>query len=189
MTGHVAQGLTVDHAFVLAGAGPRPRVGLHRAQSRPREQPALRSPADTDTARAEYAPTGDRDANPIERLVIGLETSSASTLAIDSGQTDPLADARHDLAQAAARRRGAERARGSWLPGRRRQLEQLRRAEAAAATRVEDLSRQQDEFRQAARPFVTERDLDAASARTSDRLAEIRLQRELNRERGRGLER
>ena len=188
MTIHVAQGLTVDHAFVLA----RPRLDReagYTALSRGRESNQLYAAPDTDTARAEYAPTGDRDSNPIERLVIGLETSSASTLAIDSGHTDPLADARHDLAQAAAHRRAAEGARGSWLPGRRRQLEQLRRAEAAAATRVEDLSRQQDEFRHGARPFVTERDLDAASARTGDRLAEIRLQRELSREFGRGLER
>ena len=190
MTIHVAQGLTVDHAFVLARPGLDREAG-YTALSRGRESNQLYAARDTeiDTARAEYAPTGERDADPIERLVMGLETSSASTLAIDSGEVDPLAGARHDLAQAAARRRGAERSRGSWLPSRRRQLEQLRRAEAAAATRVEDLSRQQDELRHGARPFVTDRDLDAASVRSGDRLAEIRLQRELNRERGRGLER
>ncbi len=188
MTIHVAQGLTVDHAFVLAGPGLDREAG-YTALSRGRESNQLYAARDTDTARAEYAPTGERGSDPIERLVIGLEKSSASTLAIDSGHADRLADARHDLAQAAARRRGAEGSRGSWLPGRRRQLEHLRRAEAAAATRVEDLSRQQDELRHGDRPFVTERDLDAASARPGDRLAEIRLQRELNRELGRGLER
>ena len=76
MTGHVAQGLTVDHAFVLAGPGID-REGGYIALSRGRESNQLYAARDTDTARAEYAPTGERDADPIERLVIGLETSSA----------------------------------------------------------------------------------------------------------------
>ncbi len=92
---------------------------------------------------------------------------------------------------AADRRRAAESSRGRWLPGRRRQLDQLRRAEALAAGRVEDLRREEHERRHAAQAFVTEGELDARLAKTVDRFKERRVERELDRGRdlGRGLER
>ena len=74
ITGHVAQGLTVDHAFVLAGAGPRPRVG-YTALSRGRETNHLYVAADPDTARVEYAPTDPHKHDPIARLTAQLQTS------------------------------------------------------------------------------------------------------------------
>ena len=108
---------------------------------------------------------------------------------LDSG--DPVADAGYVHVQAVARRRAAEASRGRWLPDRRRELDLLRRAEALAAGRVEELRREEHERRHAAQAFVTEDELDARLAKALDRFKERRVERELDRGRdlGRGLER
>jgi conjugative relaxase-like TrwC/TraI family protein len=193
MTVHVAQGLTVDHAFVLAGPGLNRELG-YTALSRGRYTNRLYTARDRGTSRTEYAPADpDRD-DPIARLAAQLGTSSAMTLAIDSGSAErdedySVAEATRLHAEATQRRRAAEGSRGRWLPGRRRELVELRRAEVLAERRVEDLRRQQAERGHAARPFATEHDLGERAAQMRDQLAERRLQRELSRERGRGLER
>jgi len=193
MTVHVAQGLTVDHAFVLAGPGLNRELG-YTALSRGRHTNRLYAARDPDTSRAEYAPADSPRDDPIARLIAQLGTSSAMTLAIDAGRgeherNDSVAEATRLRAEATERRRAAEASHMRWLPGRRNQLAELRRAEALAAGRVDDLRRQQAERGHAARPFVTEHDLGDRAAQMRDQLAERRLQRERSRERGRGLER
>lgn len=192
MTIHVAQGLTVDQAFVLAGAGLNQELG-YTALSRGRHSNRLYAAREPDTSRVEYAPADAHRIDPIARLATALGTSSATTLAIDAGHEptahDRLAKAQHENAQAAARRRAAEAARGGWLPGRRRELAQLRDAEALAAHRVERVRREQLELAHGARPFATDREHDASFARTADLILERRLQRENRRDAGRGLER
>jgi hypothetical protein len=195
ITVHVAQGLTVDHAFVLAGDGLN-RELAYTALSRGRHSNHLYLARDHDSYREEFAPADPHRGDPLARLTAALATSSATALAIDHGGTTPelrladrLAAAKHAHAQAVARRQALEATRALWLPSRRRQLEQLRRAEAVAARRVHDLRRQQLELRHGARPFVMERALDARFAKTADLVVERRLQREHVRELGRGLER
>ena len=158
MTVHVAQGLTVDHAFVLAGPGLNRELG-YTALSRGRHTNRLYAARDPETARLEYAPTDPYRDDPIARLTAQLATSSATTLAIDIGSDrepdDGLAETTHRHAQAAAQRRAAENTRGRWLPRRRRELLHLRHAEDLAAHRLEDLRRQQAERSHGQRPFVT----------------------------------
>ena len=56
---HVAQGLTVDHAFVLAGPGLNRESG-YTALSRGRHTNRLYAARDPDTTRAEFAPVDPR---------------------------------------------------------------------------------------------------------------------------------
>ena len=111
MTVHVAQGLTVDHAFVLAGPGLNRELG-YTALSRGRHTNRLYAARDPDTTRLEYAPTDPHPDDPITRLTAQLTSSSATTLAIDTHSErepgDSLAEATHRHAQAAAQRRAAE---------------------------------------------------------------------------------
>lgn len=86
-------------------------------------------------------------------------------------------------ALAVERRRAAEV--NGWRPGRCRELEGRRVAEAGAAGRVADLQREQQERSHGDRPFVTDRELKLDAAR----IAERRLEREQRRDLGRGLER
>jgi hypothetical protein len=184
--------LTVDHAFVLAGPGLNRELG-YTALSRGRETNQLYAARDPDVARVEYAPIDPHRTDTIARLAAQLATSSETTLAIDTGgpvtADGTAAAAERAHRQAVAQRRAAEASRGRWLPHRRRELEQLRQAEAELVRRVETLRRQQAEQSHGARPFVEDRD-DHTSYREMARLiAERRLQRELGQERGRGLER
>jgi conjugative relaxase-like TrwC/TraI family protein len=185
MTVHVAQGLTVDHAFVLASGLDR-ETG-YTAMSRGRDTNRLYVARHHDSPRVEYAPREPHHEEPIARLARQLVTSSATELAIDTGQSD-LATAQREHALAVERRREREATR-RWLPGRRRELEGLRVAEGVAARRVADLQRERQERSHGDRPFVTERQLEVDAARIAERVAERRLEREQRRNLGRGLER
>ena len=191
MTVHVAQGLTVDHAFVLAGPGLNRELG-YTALSRGRETNQLYAARDVETPRVEYAPADPHRTDPIARLAAQLATSSETTLAIDAG--DPaasgvLAAAEREHGQVVDRRVAAEASRSRWLPHRRRELEHLRQAETQLARRVETLHREQTEQDHGARPFVEDRDDHTQYREMARRIAERRLRRELGQERGRGLER
>lgn len=195
ITAHVAQGLTVDHAFVLASDGLN-RESAYTALSRGRHTNHLYLARDHDSSREEFAPADPHRSDPLARLTAALRSSSAASLAIDAGREPPdhtgadrLAEAQRTHAQVVARRRALEATRTRWLPGRRRQLDELRRTETAAAHRVDDLRRQQLELHHGARPVVTERELDARLAASTERYVERRLQRERVRELGHGLER
>jgi conjugative relaxase-like TrwC/TraI family protein len=191
MTVHVAQGLTVDHAFVLAGPGLNRELG-YTALSRGRKTNHLYAARDPDAPRLEYATVDPHRTDPIARLAAQLATSSETTLAIDTG--DPAASgvlvaAEREHGQVVDRRVAAEASRSRWLPHRRRELEHLRQAETQLARRVESLRRQQTEQDHGARPFVKDRDDHAQYREMARRIAERRLRRELGQERGRGLER
>ena len=196
MTVHVAQGLTVGHAFVLAGPGLDRELG-YTALSRGRESNHLYAARDPNTARVEYAPTDPYKTDPIARLAAQLQTSSAGTLAIDVGEESRagalLADARREHRLVVAELRAAEDGHGRWLPHRRRELAHLRHTETQLAHRAETLQREEAEQLHGGRPFVDDRD-DYSRDRDMARLiAERRLERELGRgaeiTRGRGLER
>lgn len=192
MTVHVAQGLTVDHCFLLVGPGLNRELG-YTALSRGRETNQLYVARDVETPRVEYAPADPHRIEPIARLAAQLATTSETTLAIDTG--DPatanglLAAVERDHRQAVAQRRTVEASRGRWLPHRRRELEQLRHTETQLVRRVEILRRQQTEQNHGARPFLEDRDDHTQYREMARLIAERRLQRELGQERGRGLER
>jgi hypothetical protein len=191
MTVHVAQGLTVDHAFVLAGPGLDRELG-YTAMSRGRESNHLYLAREPETARVEYAPTDPYRVDPIARLIAQLATSSETTLAIDTGRptTDrALDDVEREHREVVAQRLAAETSRGRWLPYRRRELEALRRTEAQIGRRVESLRRQRAEQRHGDQPFIEDR-VDYSQSREMDRrIAERRLDRGQARDFGRGLER
>ena len=192
MTVHVAQGLTVDHAFVLAGPGLNRELG-YTALSRGRETNQLYAARGAETARVEYAPTDPYRIDPIARLAAQLATSSETTLAIDTG--DPATSER------AARRRGTRAPRGRRSATRRgglaRPLAPLPPPRARAPSPRRDPTRTPrrdpappaDRARHGERPFVEDRDDHSQSREMDRRIAERRLQRELGRELGRGLER
>jgi hypothetical protein len=181
ITGHVAQGLTVDRAFVLADAGMS-REWAYVALSRGRESNRLYLSAIQDEMRSEFAPTDPAPPDPIARLVTSLRGSSAQVLAIDTGR--PSAErmlqlhARVFAAEAERRRRESSR---SWGLGVRR----ARREEARARQELNQAQRLEGERRHGERPFVTERELEAeAHERARDG-----VERAAERERTRGLER
>ena len=93
ITGHVAQGLTVDHSLVLASGG----IGnewAYVALSRGRESNRLYVAEREDDARAEFAPVDRAGVGALERLRRSLESSQAQVLAIDSGTPRPRVRAR-----------------------------------------------------------------------------------------------
>jgi len=85
ITGHVAQGMTVERAFVL-GSPEMYREWGYTAMSRGRHENRLYVVAPDDLERQEVAP---RDRNLLtarDSLVRGLSTSCAHTIALDTGQ-------------------------------------------------------------------------------------------------------
>ena len=85
ITGHVAQGLTVDHSLVLASGGMSSEWA-YVALSRGRQTNRLYVAEREDDARAEFAPVEERTAGAVERLTRALQSSDAQVLAIDSGR-------------------------------------------------------------------------------------------------------
>ncbi|MBE2316565.1 relaxase domain-containing protein [Solirubrobacter sp. CPCC 204708] len=184
MTGHVAQGATVDHCFVLASEGMS-REWAYVALSRGRKSNRLYVAAQPDDARAEFAPVSPEPRDPVERLVAALSDSEAPVLAIDSRRTESseVRVAAQREAEALARERVALQRRGRlWLPGRRRDLDDALAREAAAKERAEAARRREAEAWHGARRFVSEQDLEAQLARQLDRVAECANERVLQRE-------
>ena len=188
MTVHVAQGLTVDHAFVLAGPGLDRELG-YTALSRGRETNHLYAARDAETARVEYAPTDPHRSDPIARLAAQL-ADELGRHARDRHRAEPTSGARcsptreREHRQVVAERRAAETSRGRWLPHRRaRARSSSATTETQLARRVETLRRQQAEQRHGARPFVEDRDDHTQYREMARRIAERRLERELGRAR------
>jgi hypothetical protein len=159
ITGHIAQGLTVDHAFVLVDEGVN-REWAYVALSRGRQCNRLYLSERSDGARAEFAPTDQEKPDPIARLAASLRGSAAQVLAIDSGRpaAEPSEPGMLDLeirVMAAERKRRAVEAAGLWtLPGRLRRAE---RDEAQAREALDQARRRSAEREHGARPFVDER--------------------------------
>jgi hypothetical protein len=189
MTGHVAQGATVDRAFVLASEGMS-REWAYVALSRGRLSNRLYVAEQPDNERAEFAPVERQTRDAVERMTAGLRESDGEVLAIDSGVA---ADDRLGLqvaAESAARGREAlERRRFQWLPGRKRQLAGAREKERAATSALAAALRDVAEQRHGARSFVDERQLqiqrDERARQISDRATERVLQRDRYLGRGR----
>jgi conjugative relaxase-like TrwC/TraI family protein len=184
ITGHVAQGATVDRTFVLA-TDAISREWAYVALSRGRIANRLYAADRADSGRVEFAPEDRGGASGVERLAASLRSSSAQVLAIDSGS--PLVDDLRRAAEAAGLERRAAEQRGmAWLPGCRRRIADARREERAARF---ELRRVESERQHSARPFTTEAEMDArvdeASRRLSDHVNERMLRRE--RDIGRGL--
>ena len=165
ITGHIAQGLTVDDTYVLATEGID-REWAYVALSRGRHGNRLYLSAEADNDRAEYAPANPQT-DPIERLAYQLERSSAQVLAIDSGR--PL-EADTD-----------SRRRFSWLPGRRRDRESAIGFDATGRARAEAAHGEL--------PFEAAEQFDATVERHYERMADRDTERVLRqaRELGRGL--
>lgn len=177
ITCHVAQGLTVDHALVLADDNFT-RELAYTALSRGRDSNRIYLAREPEDARAEYAPISRTGREPLERLAAALKTSRATVLAIDTGHDQPgqlLVRARHELAR--ARRESVELERRRWRPGRRGRLDAARDREATAEERLEQLTRKAAEERHAHRPFLEEKEAARRAAAAHDRVIEQRLDR------------
>ena len=169
ITGHIAQGLTVDHAYVLATDGID-REWAYVALSRGRESNRLYLTEQADEDRAEYAPAAASRGDPVERLARQLERSSAQVLAVDSGR--PL---QPDVGAGERRRRFA------WLPGRRHEPR-------ATVDRETADSRERAEAQHGKLPFEAEADFNASIERHHIRIAERETERALREQRGIGRE-
>jgi hypothetical protein len=159
ITGHIAQGLTVDHAFVLADEGIK-REWAYVALSRGRQSNRLYLSERCDGARAEFAPTGQDKSDSIARLAASLRGSAAQVLAIDSGRPAPE-PTEHGVLELQIRATAAERKRRALqAAGLRRWPGSLTRAirdEAQAREALAHARRQSAEYQHGARPFVDER--------------------------------
>jgi conjugative relaxase-like TrwC/TraI family protein len=185
ITCHVAQGLSVDHALVLADDNLT-RELAYTALSRGRHSNHIYLAREPDDARAEYAPTSRIGREPLKRLTAALKTSRATVLAIDTGRDQPgqrLARALHELASAREDRAELEHRR--WRPGRSAKLAAARDREATAEERLERLTRKAAEVRHADRPFLDENEIARRAAAVHDRV----IERRLDHDRSRGLER
>jgi hypothetical protein len=184
ITCHIAQGITVDRAFVLADDRLTSELA-YTALSRGRDANHLYLTEHPDRVSAEFAPGSPPEDSAVERFVSALGTSRATSLAIDTGQpdvVDHLAQARHELAAARAARVQLDRSR--WRPGRSQERERARHRESIAQKSVDALSRAAAEQRHADRGYVDERSVTDLAARQRDRL----IERQLDRGKTRGLE-
>lgn len=185
ITGHIAQGATVDRAYVLADDALTGEAA-YTALSRARASTHVYLTEQLDDPSAEFAPGENEQCGAIDRFADGLRRSRAQTLAIDAGQPDPieqLARAQDELTAARAAR--AERESSRWRPGRRAGVVDARAAEEAAAARVQRLARVAAEHRHGAQPW-RDATRSRAAADLHDRIVERQLDRSV--ERGRGIE-
>ena len=188
ITGHVAQGVTVDHAFVLADGGIS-REWAYVAMSRGRLSNQLYLSEEVDSGRAEFAPTSPPSSTAIDRLAARLATSDAQLLAIDTGRPVDTAEAECRLADAQLERHALERGASRWLPGGRQRLEDAREREAAARDALSQARRRMAEVRHAASPVETPKELEQRRESLHERLAERAHDRVLDRGRELGRER
>jgi hypothetical protein len=186
ITGHVAQGLTVDRSFVLAAAGMS-QEWAYVAMSRGRLSNRLYLPERFDDERAEFAPLERHRGDAVARLAASLQRSDCQVLAIDTGRPPPeLSRAGLEAGGATWRRERLEARRFNWLPTRRRALKHAREHERVAGDAYAEATRVAAEQAHAARPFVSQQDREAAEAQRSARSVELQTQRVLRRALGRG---
>ena len=153
ITGHAAQGTTVDRAFVLVDPSLTQEWG-YTALTRGRESNHLYLAADRAQRRDEFAPQDPEPPDPIAQLARALSKSNAQTLAIDGSQLIAAVQElqRLESARAAAERSEADATRlrrlrearvSRWRPKTRRDLTDARAAEAAAAQRTSRLRKRE----------------------------------------------
>jgi hypothetical protein len=196
ITGHIAQGLTVDRAFVLADDGLS-REWAYTAMSRGRLANHLYAAHEPEDPRAEFAPGEPVHRDATTRLATALSRSDEVELAIDVVAPDGIVELAHARTRANGRRREIERKwwrpgrrreieRKWWRPGRRRLLEAARHDEEDIDERIVEQRRRLAEQQHDSRRFVTPGELDDEAARRRERLVERRLEREVGHEIGRG---
>jgi hypothetical protein len=205
ITGHAAQGITVDRAFVLADPALTQEWG-YTALTRGRDANHLYLPATHTHWRDEYAPRDPDPPDPIAQLARALSTSRVQALAIDAPSREhaALAEARLELQRlqsertdaerleriAALRRAELERRSTRWRPRLRRELAQTRGADAAGSERVEELRlREADQARRVHALTLADREPERPRADRQARALQRRLERGTERDLGRGLER
>ena len=181
ITGHAAQGTTVERSFVLADPSLSQEWG-YTALTRGRESNHLYLAGTRSKRRDEFAPFDPEPPDPIAQLARALSTSNAQTLAIDAS---PLfaaraelqrlerarAEAERDEADAARARRNAEARVSRWRPKSQRELADARTLEAAATARVNELRAKAEQ--QKSRVQALEADRLARPTRT----LQLRLER------------
>ncbi len=168
MTGHVAQGATVDRCFVLASEGMS-REWAYVALSRGRLSNRLYVAAQPDDARAEFAPVQPERRDPVERLAAALRESDGQVLAIDSGASES-SEVRHEArapGRATRRGSGARSSAGgiSGCRGAARSSTDARERERAAGARLVEARRAEAEARHGTRRFVTRARVGGAAGR------------------------
>jgi conjugative relaxase-like TrwC/TraI family protein len=181
ITGHVAQGVTVDRAFVLADRGLS-REWAYTALSRGRRSNHLYLAGAPDDLRAEFAPSDLMTGDPIAGLTAALGRSDDTALALDSGS---IADLEHARAVAGANARELDSKLSRWLPGGRRRADTAWTAERRLREQIGVARRTAAEDRHRSLPFVTERDLDTSAARARERIAGRHMRRDIGRDLGR----
>jgi hypothetical protein len=189
LTGHVAQGTTVDHAFVLAEGGIS-REWAYVALSRGRESNHLYLAERLDDAREEFEPAAPMRRGARERLIASLESSRAQVLAIDSLPEDPRRLDRHidDIEQELAALTG-ERENRAWLPSQRRAAEERERRATRLSRTLGDLVRERAERVHGSREFVGGDEWDAYARRAHERTLDRLYERALRHDRSIGRER
>jgi hypothetical protein len=190
ITGHAAQGTTVDRAFVLADPSLSQEWG-YTALTRGRESNHLYLAASRSLWRDEFAPFDPQPPDPIAQLARALSTSNAQMLAIDAG---PLIAARQELrrleaarrvaesgeADATRIRRNLERRTSRWRPGTRGARDAALSVEAAATRRVEGLRDQERTQLELVRSREADR-IDRPTRTLKRRLSRDDLRRDLGR--------
>jgi hypothetical protein len=176
VTVHVAQGLTVDRAYLLADHGLTRELG-DTALSRGRHSNHLYLTHHPDDTHAEIGPT-DPSRDPIERLTRALQRSDAAHFAIDTDPQRQVAEAEQRLKAARTERRELEQAR--WSPRRRGRLDAAIRRERETSQQVEQARRFATEQQHGGKPFVTADEFARARGRQVERIVE-RSQRGLGR--------
>jgi hypothetical protein len=166
VTVHVAQGLTFDHAYLLADHGLTRELG-YTALSRGRNSNHLYLTRHPDDPHAEIGPT-DPARDPIDRLTRALHRSDAAELAIDADHHRSVAEAQQQLIAVRVERRELEQTR--WSPRRRSRLDAAVRRERTAAQQVDQARRLATEQQHGAKPFITEIEFARKSARQVNRV-------------------
>ncbi len=200
ITGHAAQGVTVDRAFVLADSALTREWG-YTALTRGREANHLYVPEREELARHDFGPGDGQPVDAVERLACNLSTSRVEILGVERVQ-DPkterarraVADLQRErdalrIAVAAARQQRADleasplrRFRRGRLTGAVASERELARELAGVERRLERASQELQRHR------TPERDLVARSlVRDIERRHDAQLQRGRRRDHGRSI--
>jgi hypothetical protein len=191
LTGHTAQGLTVNRAFVLADCALT-REWAYVAMTRGREANHLYLAEREELARDEFGPADGDSPSAVERLARNLSVSRVDSLALD-GAADVMTDLerqreelRRSLASALRERVEQEDSPLRWL--RRGPLMVARERERALADELGIVDRKLDKATKELQRARQPEDLLARSlVREIDRRQDIQRERTVERGRSSGL--
>jgi hypothetical protein len=193
ITGHVAQGMTVDRSYVLADEGID-QEWAYVALSRGRESNQLYLTAQPDQARAEFAPAAADTRDPIARLAAHLQNSGGQILAIDSGEpmrrpsNEDIVRLERAVATVERQRRALDVRKHGWIAGVTGQRQRARTREDEARAELRQARRVVAERAHGSIPHEQERGEAARIARLDERAAERVDERMARRQRGFGRE-